>query len=284
MMVYRVSMGAPGKGETMRNDAKPTILLVDDNPQIRSFIRPALEDSGFICVEAVDGEQALYLFEDAQPDLIVLDIELGDPDLDGLDVCKRIRALGSSVPVIFLTVRATFEDLERGLQRAGPGGDFVRKLEELRRIQVDGEDIGNVQVALKAPDTHELIARIRARLPMDVQDLGSRLRISRRQRKVERRIGEEWEEVHLQRLEYESFKTLVDADGAVVGTWELFDRVFQGGLHHAEELEEAGADNYRNRVWVCIANIRKKIYPTGERDYIQTLQRIGYRFRTTDSN
>ena len=202
----------------MRRDTRPTILLVDDNPQIRSFIKPALEDNGFNCVEAVNGDEAVYQAEASRPDLIVLDIELGDPDMDGLDVCKRIRALGLIMPVIFLTVRANVEDLEYGLRVAGPGSDYVRKLEELRRMQVEGEDVGNVQVALKAPDTHDLIARIRARLPRDVQELGPFLRIDRKRMNVGRRIREGWEETRLQPLEYEVLKSLVDADGRVVGT------------------------------------------------------------------
>ena len=243
----------------MHTIARPTILLVDDNPEIRSFIRPALEDSGYNCVEALDGEEALFLFEDAHPDLIVLDIELGDPDLDGLDVCNRIRALGSNVPVIFLTVRATFEDLERGLQTAGRGGDFVRKLDELRRIQVDGEDMGNVDLARKSSDTHELIVRIRTRLPGDVQELGPDLRITRRQRKVERRIAGQWEEAHLPPLGYKLLKRLVDADGDVVSTWELFDRVFQCGSLNAEEAEESEVDDYRGRIYVCLTHVRKEI-------------------------
>ena len=215
----------------LHGETRPTILLVDDNPQVRSFIRPALRDSGFNCIEAVDGEEAVYKAETSNPDLIMLDIELGDPDMDGLDVCKRIRGLGLNMPVIFLTVRANVEDLERGLGVAGPGSDYVRKLEELRRMQVGGEDVGNLQVALKAPDTHELIARIRARLPRDVQELGPSLRIDRKGRSVEHRVGDRWEEAPLQPLEYEVLKTLADADGAVVGTWELFDRVFQGGVY-----------------------------------------------------
>ena len=58
------------------------LLLVDDNPQIRSFIRPALEDNGFNCIEALIGDEAVYQAENSKPDLIVLDIELGDPAMD----------------------------------------------------------------------------------------------------------------------------------------------------------------------------------------------------------
>jgi len=256
------------------SDARPVILLVDDNPQIRSFIRPALEDNGFDCVEAVDGDEAVYEVEVSKPDLIVLDIELGDPTMDGLDVCKRIRALGHTMPVIFLTVRATVEDLEYGLQLAGPGSDYVRKLQELRRMQTQGEEMDDLQIAVKAPDTHELIARIRARLPRDVQELGADLRLNRKSRSVERRVADRWEQARLQPLEYEVFRTIVDADGGVVGTWELFDRVFQGG---SDSSDEPDIENYKNRVWVCVANLRRKIDPGSEHDYIQTVHGIGYR-------
>ena len=263
----------------MRGETRPTILLVDDNPQIRSFIRPALEDGGFDCIEAVDGDEAVYYAETSHPDLIVLDIELGDPNMDGLDVCSRIRKLGLTMPVIFLTVRGTVEDLKYGLKIAGPGSDYVRKLEELRRMQVEGEYVGNVQIAIKAPDTHELLARIRARLPRDVQELGPFLRIDRKRRKVERLIESDWVETSIQPLEYEVFNALVDADGAVVGTWELIDKIFQGGSHSPDESDEVEIHVYRNRIWVCIANLRKKIDPDGRYEHIQTVHGIGYRFR-----
>ena len=81
--------------------------MVDDSPQIRSFLRPALEDAGFAYLEAADGSEAVDDAEAPCPDLIVLDIELGDPEMVGLGVCRRIRALDLDMPVIFLTVRAT---------------------------------------------------------------------------------------------------------------------------------------------------------------------------------
>lgn len=261
----------------MPDDPRPTILVVDDNPQIRSFLRPALEDSGFQCIEASDGDEAVFQVEESSPDLIVLDIELGDPDMDGLDVCKRIRSLRHTMPVIFLTVRATVEDLEHGLHVAGPGSDYVRKLEELRRMQTEGQVMGNVQVAVKAPDTHELIARIRARLPDDVQQLDGSLRIDRKRMVVEIFVEKDWAVASLQQMEFEVFKMLVDANGRVVGTWDLFDQVFHGD---EDETDDSAIDNYKNRVWVCISNLRKKIDPDGTRNYIQTVHGIGYRFHT----
>jgi len=150
-------------------------------------------------------------------------------------------------------------------------------------MQVEGEHGGDVQVALKAPDTHELIARIRARLPSAVQELGANLRIDKKGRSVQKRVGDQWEEIHLQPLEYEVLEVLVDANGAVVGTWELFDRVFQDTVPCSDELEGSSPDKYRNRVWVSIANLRKKIASDGESDYIQTVHGIGYRLRRTPS-
>ena len=136
-------------------------------------------------------------------------------------------------------------------------------------------------MAVKTPDTHELLARIRARLPLDVQDLGSHLRLDRKRRSVERLESQSWEEINLQPLEYEVFKTLVDADGAVVGTWQLYEKVFQDD---SEDLDEPAIDNHKNRLWVCVANLRKKIDPDGDHDYVQTVHGIGYRFRVAKSD
>jgi two-component system, OmpR family, response regulator len=262
----------------MNRESRQTILLVDDNPQIRSFIQPALEDSGFLCIEAANGEEAVYEAEASRPDLIVLDIELGDPTMDGLDTCKQIRSLGLTMPVIFLTVRATAEDLESGLRVAGPGSDYVRKLQELRRMQVEGVGISDLQVAHKASDTRELIARIRARLPVDLQRLGPDLRLNRKARGVETRTNGSWQVVPLQPLEYAVLETLVDANGAVVGTWDLFERVFEDRNEGAPDPDALHAENYKNRVWVCIANLRRKIRSDEDHEYIATVHGIGYRF------
>ncbi len=263
----------------MSHESRQTILLVDDNPQIRSFIRPALEDNGFSCIEAGDGDEAVYEADTSRPDLIVLDIELGDPTMDGLDTCKQIRALGLTMPVIFLTVRTTAEDLELGLRVAGPGSDYVKKLEELRRMQVEGQGISDLQIAPKASDTRELIARIRARLPVDLQELGSDLRLDRKARSVEKLIDRSWQAVPLQPLEYRVLETLVDADGAVVGTWDLFERVFEDRGDGSVDPDLCPVENYKNRVWVCIATLRRKIRSDDGHEYVETVHGIGYRFR-----
>ncbi len=149
-------------------------------------------------------------------------------------------------------------------------------------IQIEAGELPNVQIAHKSHDTHELIARIHLRLPEDIEKLGPHLRITRQQKKVEHLIAGHWEEVPLQPLEYEAFKTLVDARGNLVGTEELLDRVFQGGSTDFKELRESPVNNYRNSVFVCISKIRRKIDPNGVHGYIQTRPGFGYRFAAPD--
>ena len=79
-----------------------TILVVDDDPNIRDVLRIALGQSGFTVVEAGDGQSALATFAKTGADLIVLDIGL--PEIDGLDVCRTLRKT-SAVPILFLTAR-----------------------------------------------------------------------------------------------------------------------------------------------------------------------------------
>ena len=78
----------------------PTILIADDESNIRDVIRFALERAGYECVEAEDGRVALELFSSATFDLVILDIKM--PKLDGLETCKAIRRV-SETPIIFLS-------------------------------------------------------------------------------------------------------------------------------------------------------------------------------------
>lgn len=261
------------------NHARPTVLVVDDNPQIRSFLAPALEDAGFACIEAADGAEALHQAEARHPDAIVLDIELGDGEPDGLDVCRQLRNLGMHMPVIFLTVRSTVQDMEAGLRVAGPGSDYVRKLDELKRLQVGDTDVGNVEITVKSPDTRELIARIRARLPNETQDVGSHLRLDRKRNVVERLEDDLWGEVRLQPLEYRLLVVLIDADGAAVGTWDLYERAIEGSEGGSGVPADGYTDAHKNRIWVTISSLRKKIDPASGGSHIHNVHGIGYRFR-----
>src|SRR6201995_2070125 len=101
----------------------PTVLVVDDEPNIRELVQVALSFHGCTVLTAATGQEALRCAEGNEPDLVVLDVVL--PDLDGFEVCRRLRARGDEVPIIFLTARDTSSDTVQGL--ALGGDDYVTK-------------------------------------------------------------------------------------------------------------------------------------------------------------
>ena len=105
------------------SDRIPQVLVVDDEPNIRELVQVALKFHGCSVTTAATGKEALRRAEASQPDLIVLDVML--PDMDGFEVCRRLRAAGNEVPVIFLTARDTSSDTVTGL--ALGGDDYVTK-------------------------------------------------------------------------------------------------------------------------------------------------------------
>jgi two-component system OmpR family response regulator len=110
--------------------AKERLLLVDDEENLRSMLEAALRHVGFEVHPAATGREALDRVPEVRPDLIVLDVML--PDLDGFEVCKRLRTEGVRTPELFLTARDGTDDKVRGLTLGGD--DYLVKpfsLEEL---------------------------------------------------------------------------------------------------------------------------------------------------------
>jgi two-component system OmpR family response regulator len=105
------------------NERIPQVLVVDDEPNIRELVQVALKFHGCSVITAASGKEALRQAEAARPDLIVLDVMM--PGMDGFEVCRRLRAAGNEVPVIFLTARDTSSDTVTGL--AIGGDDYVTK-------------------------------------------------------------------------------------------------------------------------------------------------------------
>ena len=111
------------------------LLLVDDDDNLRSMLDAALSHHGFAVTAMAGGREALAAVPSIAPDLVVLDVMM--PDLDGFEVCRRMRSDGSKVPVLFLTAKDAVEDKVRGLTLGGD--DYLVKpfsLEELvARVQ-----------------------------------------------------------------------------------------------------------------------------------------------------
>ncbi len=218
------------------------ILVVDDNPNVLSFVQPALEREGYHVVTAQDGDEALYQIEILAPDLIVLDIEMPPPN--GLDVCRQLRKSGNETPIIFLTVRDTVVDLEIGF--AFGANDYVTKPFDIR----------------------ELLARIKARLPPQILEIDTYLRIDARRRQVWLRAQEDWQEVHLTPKEFDLLQYLVYNAGRAIGKMTLLEQIFD----YAEVVETKTVEKH---IWA----LRQKLEPAPALPrYILNVRGVGYKF------
>ena len=93
------------------------VLMVDDDPSMRSLVRSVCEGAGYVCCLGTGGEEALALFERERPDIVVLDVMM--PRVDGFEVCRRIREIDETVPVLFLSARDGIIDKRIGFSFGG---------------------------------------------------------------------------------------------------------------------------------------------------------------------
>src|SRR6202050_5645759 len=107
----------------VKTDNGPRVLVVDDEPSIVDAVATSLRYEGFTVDEAITGRKALAQAQEEPPDLVILDVML--PDLDGLEVTRRLRSDGVRVPILFLTARDTLQDKLAGLTVGGD--DYVTK-------------------------------------------------------------------------------------------------------------------------------------------------------------
>lgn len=102
--------------------AKEQVLIVDDNEDIRFFVKTALTPEGFDVIEASDGIQALAIFRKHEPSIVILDLSIGQPD--GFEVCREIRKF-STVPIIMLTSHD--EEMDEAMCLAAGADDYITK-------------------------------------------------------------------------------------------------------------------------------------------------------------
>jgi DNA-binding response OmpR family regulator len=224
--------------------AKHTVLVVDDDPKIVMLVRLYLEQEGYGVLVARDGLEALDTARQEQPDLIVLDLLL--PQVDGLDVCRLLRA-ESQVPIIMLTARSMEDDKILGL------------------------DLGADDYVTKPFSPRELMARVRARLRhVDETDRRpdelrfGRLVIDRRAHEV-RLDGRV---VDVTPTEFKLLYTLASEPDRAFSRAELLDLVFGFDF-----------EGFDRTVDVHVMNLRKKIEPEPKHPiYIRTVYGVGYKF------
>ena len=221
-----------------------SILVVDDEPQIRRVLRSTLTTRGYVITEAKTGEEALESLRKQRPDLILLDMNMSG--MGGLDACREIRR-SSETPIIMLTVR------------------------NAERDKVAALDAGADDYVVKPFGIEELLARIRAALrryaPADAfpSFVSKDLTVDFETRQVTVRD----EIVHLTPKEYDVLKHLVANQGKPLTHRRLLQSVW--GPDYGEETE-----NLR----VVINQLRKKIEANPSRPkYILTEPWVGYRFQ-----
>jgi two-component system KDP operon response regulator KdpE len=220
----------------------PVVLICDDEPQILRALRVILRDAGFEALPANSGEEALDAAALRRPDAAIVDLVL--PDIDGVEVCRRLREW-SEMPIIVLSAVGE-EDVKVRALAAG-ADDYVTKPFGPR----------------------ELIARLEAVLrrvssePQNSVIQGDGIEVDLAARIV-RRDGRE---VHLTPTEFDLLRVLVRNRGRLVTYRELLVSVW--GTAYADDTQVLRAH---------VANLRRKIEPEEGPRYVKTDPRIGYRF------
>jgi DNA-binding response OmpR family regulator len=225
------------------------ILIIEDDAQSRQVVRLATEAQSYILTEASSGDEGLELARASDPDLILLDINM--PGMSGLDVCRKLRADGSLVPIIMLTAKSDTIDKVVGLEVGAD--DYVTKPFEVR----------------------ELIARIGAHLRrIDADAAGEASSKSRREfpglviDTSRRQVWRDEVEVILTVTEFNVLALLTSRPGQVFSRSELLRDVW--GYDVDIETRTVDAHVYR---------LRKKIEVDSENpQYVHSVPGIGYRF------
>jgi len=221
------------------------VLLVEDDPAVRGAVERALRHAGHQPALATDGVRALEQATAVPYDAVVLD--LGLPGLDGLEVCRRLRAAGNQVPVLMLTARAAVAE------------------------RVSGLDAGADDYLVKPFALDELLARLRAferRAPSTGQARGE-LRfgdlVIDRDAMTCLRGGRE---IQLSRTEYQLLELLLASQGKVLSRDVIFDKVW--GYDFGPES---------NSLDVYVGYLRRKLEASGGSRIIHTVRGVGYVMR-----
>ena len=228
--------------------AEPVVVVIEDEPQIRRFLRAALTGQGYRLFEADTGEDGLIEAASRQPDVVILD--LGLPDIDGLAVIRRLREW-SAVPIIVLSARGQERDKVEALDAGAD--DYLSKpfgVEEL---------LARLRVALRH---HARVDRESTESTFTVGDLLIDL--------ARRRVLVRGVEVHLTPIEYRLLATLVQHAGRVITQRQLL-----------REVWGPNTEDHAHYLRVYMAHLRRKLETDSARPrYLSTEPGVGYRLLT----
>jgi two-component system OmpR family response regulator len=229
----------------------PRVLVVDDEPNIRELVQEvALKFHGCAVSTAANGAEAIRQADAAPPDLIVLDVML--PDIDGFEVCRRLRAGGNEVPVIFLTARDTSSDTVTGL--AIGGDDYVTKPFSVEAL------VARVRAVLRRAS--------RAAQPARYADQDDVLRAGDLELDESRwTVHRSGTPVELSKTEFQLLAYLMRHQGRVLTRAQLLENVW--GWDYAGESQI---------VETYVSYLRRKLDPLGP-PLIHTQRGVGYSLR-----
>ncbi len=221
-----------------------SLLVVDDDRAVRDALRRALSLAGYDIQTAADGAAGLEMVVDRVPDAIVLD--LGLPDIDGLEVCRRVRRLGSRVPILVLTARDAVAD------------------------RIEGLDAGADDYLVKPFDVEELKARLRALLRRSANDGDDR--------------GPAFAELRLDATRHgvNVGGTFCELTRTEFQLLELLLRNPQRVLTHSVIYQSVWGYDFgpgSNALRVYIGYLRRKLQDAGARPLIHTVRGVGYVLR-----
>lgn len=231
------------------NPAK--ILVVDDESNILSVVQAYLEKNGYVVYVAETGTAALQLFENLQPDLVVLDLML--PDITGEEICRTIRRK-SNIPILMLTAKSKEDDRVNGLLIGAD--DYLTKPFSPRELTAR-----IISLLRRSQSTREQEQKV--------------LRFNNSQLKIDlehHEVFRQEESVYLTPIEFKLLVTLAKHPKRVYSRMELIN-----------QIQGYSFDGYERTVDTHIKNLRQKIgddprHPT----YISTVFGVGYKFQVTE--
>lgn len=218
------------------------MLVVEDDARLREQLTRHFHDAGWAVEATGAGVEAGYLATEHPYDLAIVD--LGLPDLSGLDLISAWREAGRDFPVLILTARADWQDKVRGLEVGAD--DYVTKPFYLEEV---------------AARVNALLRRVAGRTTATVEYGAISIDFSAR------RVSCRGEAVELTSYEYNTLAYLAHRSGTVVSKTEL-----------TEHLYDRDSDRDSNVIEVFIGRLRKKLDPGGQLQAIQTVRGAGYRF------
>jgi len=228
----------------------PRLLIVDDDPELRVFLRTELEIEGYACTEAASGQQALGLIRAESWDLLLLDWTL--PDFSGVEICRRLRGSDDQTPVLMLTAR-----------------DDVRE-------RVEALDAGADDYLTKPFSIEELLARVRARLrsASKASSEPETLQLADLQiTPASREVSRGGESINLTGREFELLHILLRQPNQVHSRQEILNAVW------GEQW--VGDDNVLD---VYIRALRRKLEREGRPTLSQSVRGVGFMLRESLPN